>query len=149
MPRPVLAVLRLPALLFAALVLCAPDLRAQLPQPMSEVELHALLLARGFTDVEAVAFEEGLWSATAQTPDGERASLHVHPGSGSIFLDDMQPELDAREVEERLEALGYEDVHRLVFEDGVWKADAEHPNGRELRVYVDPVEGAVLAERSD
>lgn len=137
----------LAAVLLALLLpLSAP---AQLPAPMSEVELHALLLARGFTDVESVAFEDGMWSATATAPDGGRAALHVHPSSSAIFLDDSEPALDARQVTERLESLGYEDVHSPRFEDGVWKVEAESPSGQELRVFVDPVEGAVLAEYGD
>ena len=137
-------------LLSALLALAAPAvLMAQLPEAMDEVELRALLLARGFTDIEAVAFDDGLWSATAEAPDGGRAALHVHPGSGAIFLDDLTPELDAEQVEERLAALGYGDIHNARFEDGVWKVEVESPQGRELRVFVDPVAGDVLAEFSD
>lgn len=133
-------------LLALALPLAAP---AQLPTPMSEMELRALLLARGFTDIEAVVFDDGLWSATATAPDGGRAALHVHPSSSAVFLDDVEPELDAEQVTERLTSLGYQHVHSPRFEDGVWKVDAESAAGVELRLYVDPVEGAVLAEFMD
>lgn len=150
MPAPL--TLPCPALkaLLLALALAVPLAgTAQLPAPMSEVELRALLLARGFTDIEAVAFEDGLWSATAEAPDGGRTALHVHPSSSAIFLDDVAPEIDAEQVEDRLASLGYEDVHNARFDDGVWKVEAESPDGQELRVFVDPVEGAVLAEYSD
>lgn len=122
---------------------------AQLPDAMSEAELRALLLARGFTDIAAVRFDDGLWSASADAPDGGRASLHVHPASGAIFLDDATPTLDAEAIEERLALLGYRDVHNPVFEDGVWKVEAETPEGQELLVYLDPDEGEVLVSRSD
>ena len=133
-----------------ALVLLPPfPVAAQLPQPLSEVELRALLLSRGFTDIESVRFDDGLWAATANAPDGGRAALHVHPNSGAIFLDDANPQLDAAAIEERLAGIGYRDIHAVEFEDGVWKAEAESPDGRELQVFVDPTAGEILAERSD
>lgn len=139
-----------PAALLLGLALAVPSpSSAQLPTPASEVDLHALLLARGFTDIEAVDFDDGLWSATATAPDGGRAALHVHPASSAIFLDDATPGLDAGQVEDRLAALGYQDIHNPRFEDGVWKVEVESPTGQELRVFVDPAQGGVLGEYSD
>lgn len=137
------------AALSVALVLACSGAVAQLPAPMSELELRSLLLARGFSDIEAVEFDDGMWSATAEAPDGGRAALHVHPQSGAILLDDVEPALDADTIEERLLAVGFRDVHNPVFEDGVWKVEAEDPQGRELLVYVEPTNGTVLGTHGD
>lgn len=143
--------MHLPAMVLA-LAVALPG-AAQLPEAtgeaMSETELRALLLARGFTDIGAVRFDDGLWSASADAPDGGRAELHVDPASGSVFRDDATPVLDAGAIEERLALLGYRDVHNPVFEDGVWKVEAETPEGQELMLYLDPAEGEVLVSRSD
>jgi uncharacterized iron-regulated membrane protein len=139
--------MHLPAMVLA--LAAAWPVAGQLPEAMSEADLRALLLARGFTDIAAVQFDDGLWSASADAPDGGRAALHVDPRSGAVFLDDATPSLDAEAIEARLALLGYRDIHNPVFEDGVWKVEAETPEGQELLVYLDPGEGDVLVSRSD
>ena len=137
----------LPSVLLASLTLAGAAL-AQVPEA-SELDVRAMLLVNGYEDIEGLAFEDGMWTATAEAPDTTRVTVNVHPASDRVYPSDANPTLDAEEVTTHIAALGYGDVHAPTFEDGVWKVEAENAAGQELLLFVDPDNGAVLGSRSD
>lgn len=54
--------------------------------------------------------------------------------------------LTSAEVTSMLTAQGYRNVHDVKFEDGVWKADAESGDGKDLDLKVDPATGRVYPD---
>ena len=41
------------------------------------------------------------------------------------------------------EIKGYKTITELEFDDGVWKVELHQPDGKEVRIKVDPVSGAI------
>lgn len=132
-------------------VLClaaAAPLVAQVSEA-SEIQVRALLVSNGYTGIESLAFEDGLWGASADAPDGGRVTVHVHPASDRVYRADATPTIEADTLTERLAEIGWVDVHSPRFEDGVWKVEAENDAGQELLLYLDPDNGALLGSHGD
>lgn len=57
---------------------------ADAPSRLNEDEIKAKLTAQGYQDVDDVEFDDGLWSADAKNPQGEKVDLLVDPNDGSV-----------------------------------------------------------------
>lgn len=57
--------------------------------------------------------------------------------------------LDAADVQARLTAAGYTQVHELERDDGVWEADVTRADGRFAEVIIDPATGEIFDPYSD
>lgn len=58
--------------------------QADAPSRLNQDEIKAKLTAAGYQDVDDVEFDDGLWSATAKSPQGEDVDLLVDPDDGSV-----------------------------------------------------------------
>ncbi len=57
---------------------------ADAPSRLNKDEIKAKLTAQGYQDVDDVDFDDGLWSADAKNPQGEKVDLLVDPNDGSV-----------------------------------------------------------------
>jgi hypothetical protein len=61
----------------------------------------------------------------------------------------VAPDPSTAEMQQRIEAKGYKNVHDLEYDDGRWEADATSPAGIEVDVYIDPTTGNIVQEDDD
>lgn len=115
--------------------------------PPSDVE--ARILAAGYTRVDDLKLDGGLWEADARTRDGRWVDVRVHPVSGKVYVETTVSRLEAQDVEDRLLKAGYSRVHDVEFDDGVWKADAISWAGVRVEVVLDPDTGSIVSEHED
>ena len=57
---------------------------ADAPSKLNKDEVKAKLVAAGYQNVKDVEFDEGLWSAAAETARGDDVNLLVDPDDGSV-----------------------------------------------------------------
>ncbi|QDW66508.1 PepSY domain-containing protein [Luteimonas granuli] len=113
---------------------------------MTSPQIRAALEAQGYTKINDLEFEDGVWKADARSADGQRVELRVDPATGKAWPEDAVAELSEADVRARLAAEGYTKVHDVEFEDGMWTAEAEDPGGRKVGLTLDPDTGRVVGK---
>jgi uncharacterized membrane protein YkoI len=141
------AVFKRSALSLAALLLVAGAAGAQ--DALTASEVQARLEAQGYTNVNDVEFEDGVWTADARSADGNRVDVSIDPATGKIYPETGVARLGEADIKARLAAAGYAKVHDLEFEDGLWKAEADNAQGQKMELRVDPATGKVIGEARD
>lgn len=131
-------------LAFAAGPACAVD-RGQ--DGMSESDVRSVITAAGYTDIDDLDREDGLWEADARR-DGRRVELRIDPRTGTVYPEDARTSLTEADVRAGLEAAGYERIRDVHFDDGMWEADAEQ-GGVDYDLFMDPETGEVVARKRD
>ncbi|KGQ18118.1 Propeptide PepSY amd peptidase M4 [Lysobacter dokdonensis DS-58] len=116
---------------------------------MTDAQVHAKLEAAGYTNVNDVKFEDGVWKADAKSADGNRVDVRIDAKSGAIYPDEQVANLNEASVKAQLAAAGYTNVHDVDFEDGIWNAEADDPNGKDVEVKIDPKTGQVIGKEKD
>lgn len=116
---------------------------------LTQAEVRELLAAQGFTRVDDLEFEDGMWEAEATSADGKRVDVRVDPASGKVYTEGQVSRLGAEDIKARLAAAGYSRIHDVEYDDGLWKAEAERPDGREVEVRLDPQDGRILGVEND
>ena len=137
-----------PTLLAAALA-ATPALADPGKQTLTEPQIRELLEKQGFTRIDDLEFEDGMWETDATSADGNRVDVRVDAASGRVFSEDMVSTLSADDIKAKLTAAGYSKVHDLDYDDGIWEADAERPDGKNVNVRVDPKDGRILGVEND
>lgn len=94
-------------------------------------------------------FKEGTWKADARSADGNRVDLRVDAATGKVYPDTQVSNLSKADVEAKLAAAGYVDVHDLDFRDGVWTAEAENDSGKDFELRIDAATGHIIGKRKD
>ncbi|NLA68264.1 MAG: PepSY domain-containing protein [Gammaproteobacteria bacterium] len=117
--------------------------------PLTAPQVRAALEAQGYTDVNDIEFDDGMWEADARSADGQRVDLRIDPATGKVYPEDRVARLGEADVRARLAAEGYGKVHDVEFDDGVWTAEAEDADGRDVRLTLDPEDGRVVGEERD
>jgi hypothetical protein len=46
-------------------------------------------------------------------------------------------------------AAGYQNVHDVEFDDGLWTAEADNGKGDDVKLLVDPDDGSIIGEARD
>ena len=76
-----------------ALALAATMLVAGLPamaqDALTAAEVRAKLESQGYTNVNDVEFEDGIWTADARSADGNRVDLSIDPKTGEVYPDEQ------------------------------------------------------------
>ncbi|KAF1686886.1 peptidase M4 [Pseudoxanthomonas broegbernensis] len=139
----------LPALLAAALAAAPAMAGSGGKQTLTEPQVRALLAEQGFTRIDDLEFEDGMWETDATGADGNRVDVRVDPASGKVFAEGMVSRLSAEDVKARLTAAGYSKVHDVDYDDGIWEAEAERPDGKDVKIRVDPTDGRILGIEND
>lgn len=116
---------------------------------MTAPQVRAALEAQGYTKVDDVEFDDGMWKADARSADGQRVELRIDPASGKVYPEDAVAQLSEADVRAKLSAAGYANIHDVEFDDGLWTAEAEDANGRDLKLSLDPATGKVVGTERD
>lgn len=132
------------AILTLALAACAST-TALAQDAMSASDVSSRIAAQGFTDVHDVEFEDGLWEADARAADGRKVKVHLDAKTGTVYPNDQGPHLGEADLRARLADAGYLNVHDVKYKHGLWQADADGPEGKDLDLKMDPVSGAVIS----
>jgi hypothetical protein len=114
-------------------------------QSMTEVQVRDTLTRQGYTHVNDVKFDDGLWRADARSADGNRVSLRIDPKSGQVYPDEEVSKLSEDDVRASLATQGYTNVHDVDFDDGVWHAKADDKNDHRVKLTIDPSSGRVVS----
>ena len=116
---------------------------------MTEAQVRASLEAQGYTRVNDVKFEDGVWKADARSANGNRVDLRLDAATGKVFPDELVANLSEADVRAKLAAAGYTNVHDVDYEDGIWNAEADDPQGKDVELKIDPKNGKVIGKEKD
>ncbi len=141
--------MRATSCLAAAAALACGAVTAQPRDGIPPSDVEARILAAGYTRVDDLKLDGGLWEADARTRDGRWVDVRVHPVSGKVYVETTVSRLEAQDVEDRLLEAGYSRIHDVEFDDGVWKADAISWAGVRVEVVLDPDTGSIVSEHED
>lgn len=143
--------MKLRSLSFALLatLAAAPAFAADKASALAEPQVRELLTQKGFTRIDDLEFEDGMWETDATSADGNRVDLRVDPASGKIFAEDVIATFSEEDIKAKVTAAGYSKVHDVDYDDGVWKAEAEREDGKNVEVRVDAKDGRILAVEND
>ena len=114
-------------------------------QSMTEVQVRDTLTRQGYTHVNDVKFDDGMWRADARSADGNRVSVRIDPKSGQVYPDEEVSQLSEDDVRASLATQGYTHVHDVDFDDGVWHAKADDRNDHRVKLTIDPSSGRVVS----
>ncbi len=132
-----------------ALALAAATGAAAAQDTLTAAEVRATLEAQGYTGVNDVEFDDGMWQADARSADGKRVDVRLDPATGGIYADEQVSTLGEADIKARLAAAGYSNVHDVEFDDGLWKAEADDQSGREVGLRLDPDSGEIIGADAD
>jgi hypothetical protein len=133
----------------AALALSAPASTAYAQDALTQPQLRARLEAQGYTSINDIKFEDGVWKADARSANGNRVDLRVDPKTGQVYPDEQVATLSDADVRARLAAAGYTNIHDVDYEDGIWNAEADDPAGKDVELKIDPDTGKVIGKEKD
>ncbi|MGY0610697.1 MULTISPECIES: PepSY domain-containing protein [unclassified Luteimonas] len=116
---------------------------------MTAPQVQATLEAQGYTKINDVEFEDGVWKADARSADGQRVELRIDPANGTVYPEDKVAGLSEADVRAKLSAAGYAKVHDVEFDNGMWTAEADDANGKSVDLTLDPDTGRVVGKARD
>ena len=108
------------ALLSLSTVAFAQD--AAPKEPLTEAQVRARLAGQGYTKINDVKFEDGVWKADAHSAEGTSVDVRLDAKTGRVYPDKQVANLSEADVRARLSAAGYTNVHGVDFDDGMWNA---------------------------
>lgn len=116
---------------------------------MTAPQVRASLEAQGYTNINDIEFDDGMWTADARSADGNRIELRIDAATGEVYPDEQVAQLSEADVQAQLSAAGYTNIHDVDYDDGVWKAEADDPAGKDVEVRIDPRTGAIVGKEKD
>lgn len=136
------------AVALALALLCASG-AAWAQDSLTEAQVRAKLTEQGYTKINDVKFRDGVWKADARSADGNRVDVRIDPSTGRVYPDEQIANMSEADVRAALAAAGYTNVHDVDYEDGIWNAEADDPNGKDVEVKIDPNTGKVIGKEKD
>jgi beta-glucanase (GH16 family) len=141
---------RLPIhLLVLAVAASSAVAMAQSQDALTAAQVRAQLEAEGYTRIDDVAFDDGMWKADATNANGKRMDVRLHPRTGQVYPEDGSTRLGEADIRAALAAAGYTGVHDVKFDDGLWKAEATAAGGGKVELRMDPATGEVVGVERD
>ncbi|MET1022966.1 MAG: PepSY domain-containing protein [Pseudoxanthomonas sp.] len=116
---------------------------------LTEPQVRTLLTEQGYTKIDDIDFENGMWEADATSANGKRTDVRVDPASGQVYAEAQVSNLSENDIKAKLAAAGYSKVHDVDFDDGLWQAKAERQDGKNVEVHLSPKDGSVLHVEND
>ena len=126
-----------------------PPESTQAASPMSATDVNVLLASKGFSEINDVKFKDGTWTADAKSADGNHVELRIDANTREVFADDSVATVGKDEIIAKVQAAGYTNVHDVEVEDGVWKAEANDAQGKDVEVRLDPKDGSIIGSQKD
>ena len=136
-------------LCLAALPLFVASALAQSQDTMTEPQVRALLTENGYTNIDDIEFDDGLWKADATSADGKRIDVRINPANASIMTNALVSRFSEADIRARLTDAGYTDIHDVEFDDGVWKAEADNNVGNDVEIHLDAATGEIIHVEND
>ena len=146
---------RLRLLTLAALAALSAAAVAQPPaatagkDALKEPQVRALLTEKGYTNIDDLDFEDGMWETDATSADGNRVDVRLDAKTGQVYADELVSNLGRSDIRAKLAAAGYTNVHDVDYDDGVWKAEADDPAGKDVELRLDPATGEIIGKDKD
>lgn len=137
------------SLLAASLAFATGAVIAQDANALTAPQVRAQLEAAGYTNIDDIEFDDGMWKADATSADGNRIDVRLDAKTGKIYPEDQVSNLGEADVRAKLAAAGYTNVHDVKFDDGVWKAEGDDPAGKDVEIRLDPKTGEVIGKERD
>jgi uncharacterized membrane protein YkoI len=116
---------------------------------LTEPQVRAKLEAQGYTKVNDVKFRDGVWKADARSANGNHVDLRIDAKSGEVYPDEQVANLSKADVRAQLATAGYTHIHDVDYEDGIWNAEADDPEGKDVELKIDPKTGRVIGKEKD
>lgn len=116
---------------------------------LSEEAIKTAIANVGYKEVKDLKFKDGVWRSKARGGNHQWTELSVGPVSGKVYVNDAPSKLNKDEVTAKLAAAGYQNVHDVEYENGLWSADAKSRRGGDVDLLVDPGDGSVVAKSRD
>ncbi len=116
---------------------------------LTQPQIESDIANAGFKEVKNLKFANGIWQADARGGDKEWVAIYVHPLSGKVFKEGSPSPMNKQEIEAKITAAGYQNVHDVDFKNGLWMAEADNGAGKEVNLMVDPDDGSVIGEALD
>jgi hypothetical protein len=116
---------------------------------LDETAIRADIANAGYKEVKDLEFDDGVWEAKARGGNDKWTHIKVGPTTGKVYEAGAPSRLDEDEVKAKLAAQGYQDIHDVKFDEGLWKADARNAQGRKVDLLADPDDGSVVSEQHD
>lgn len=136
-----------------SLALAVGSAHAQAPAQggavLTQAQVKALLGEQGYTKLDTLKFEDGLWKTEATSGDGKRGDVRVGAHGGRVYAEGVPSKLSEAEVRAALTAAGYSQLHDLEYDDGLWKAKGHNATGQRMEIYADPTDGSVVSAEGD
>lgn len=116
---------------------------------LTKPEVRAKLEAQGYTRVNDIEFDDGMWEADARSADGNRVQVRLDATSGEVFANELVANLGKSDIKAKLATAGYTNVHDVDYDNGMWKAEADDPAGKDVQVTLDPSSGRIVGKEKD
>ncbi|MCL1635682.1 PepSY domain-containing protein [Luteimonas sp. SX5] len=132
-----------------ALALAFASGAAWAQESLTAPQVRAKLTEQGYTKINDVKFEDGVWKADARSANGNRVDVRIDPATGRVYPDEQIANMSEADVRAALATAGYTNVHDVDYEDGIWNAEADDPAGKDVEVKIDPNTGKVIGKEKD
>ena len=132
-----------------ALALVAVGGTALAQDALTEPQVRAKLEAQGYTKVNDVEFDDGMWEADARSADGNRVQVKLDAKTGEVYANELIANLGKADIKAKLAAAGYTNVHDVDYKDGMWTAEGDDPAGKDVAVTLDPASGKIVGKEKD
>lgn len=116
---------------------------------LTEDQIKSDIASAGYKEVKGLQFKNGVWMAKARGGNDNWVRIRVGPTTGKVYQADAPSRLNQDEIKAKLTAAGYQNVHDVEFDNGLWSADAKSPQGDDVDLLVDPDDGSVVASQHD
>ena len=116
---------------------------------LTEPQVRAILAENGFTRIDDLDFEDGMWETDATSANGKRVDVRVNPITGDILAEKLVSTLSEADIKAKLAAAGYSKIHDVDFDDGMWKAEAEESDGNDVEIHLDANTGQIVYVEND
>lgn len=126
-----------------------PAASTKAASPMVEADVRALLMGKGFKDINDVKFKEGTWTADAKSADGNHVEVKIDAATGKIYPDERVATIDKDAIIVKAQDAGYTNVHDVEMEGGVWKVEANDSAGNDVELKMDPDDGHIIGSEKD
>ncbi|HEY0861077.1 MAG TPA: PepSY domain-containing protein, partial [Pseudoxanthomonas sp.] len=83
----------------AALAALSGAVFAQAPAPtagkdaLKEPQVRALLTEKGYTHIDDLDFEDGMWETDATSANGDRVDVRINPATGEVMAEKLVSDL--------------------------------------------------------